>query len=170
MFMSSSIEKVKKYCVKISDILNNELCDNEFRFWGIFYAEPIDVISDYNRYTNLTSNINEFKNYVDSINLLDGEDGPEDWAGVYEICSNKISWRSGIGIIIHIADAPAHSNSYNDGDDGGNYSSEGPRLDNFIQKCADMNINIVASTFSLFFSPNFIRAIDIYISPSFSIF
>ena len=83
MFMSSSIEKVKKYCVKISDILNNELCDNEFRFWGIFYSDPIDVKSDYNRYTNLTSNINEFKNYVDTINLLDGEDGPEDCAGGY---------------------------------------------------------------------------------------
>ena len=37
--MSGSIEKVKNYCVKISDILNNEMCDNEFRFGVVFYAD-----------------------------------------------------------------------------------------------------------------------------------
>ena len=34
--MGGSIDKVKKYCVKISDILNNEMCDNEFRL-GLFF-------------------------------------------------------------------------------------------------------------------------------------
>lgn len=124
--MSGSIEKVKKYCVTISDILNNELCDNEFRFGAVFYADPIDVKSEYNRYTNLTSNtsnINGFKNYVETITLLNGGDGPEDWAGGYEICSNKIKWGSGIRIIIHIDDAPAHSTLYNDSGEGVDYSS-----------------------------------------------
>ena len=160
--MSGSIEKVKKYCVKISDILNNELCDNEFRFGAVFYADPINVPSEYNRYKNLTSNINEFKSYVDTINLLGSGDGPEDWAGGYEICSNKISWGSGIRIIIHIADAPAHSTLYNDGGDGGNYSSEGPKLDNYIKKCAEMNLNIIA--FKIGDSPNksFNRVKQIY--------
>ena len=88
--MEGSIKKVKKYCVKISDILNNELCDNEFGFGVVFYADPINVLSDYNRHINLTPNINEFKSYVDTINLLSDGDGPEDWSGGYLIFSNKI--------------------------------------------------------------------------------
>ena len=62
---------------------------------------------------------------------------------IYEICANTMNWENGIRIIIHIADAPAHSNLYNDGDDGGDYSSQGPRLDGYIKECADKNINIV---------------------------
>ena len=162
--MSGSIEKVKKYCIKISDILNSEMCDNEFRFGAIFYADPINVRSEINRYTELTSdiNINSFKNYVDKITLLSGGDGPEDWAGGYEICVNKMNWENGIRIIIHIADAPAHSRLYNNGGDGGDYSSEGPKLDNYIKKCSNMNINIVA--FKIGSSPNksFERVKSIY--------
>jgi len=120
------------------------MCDNEFRFGAVFYADPINVSSDYNRHTKLTSDINEFKNYVTQIGLLSGGDGPEDWAGGYEICANQMNWENGTRIIIHIADAPAHSTLYNDGGDGGDYSTEGPKLDNYIQKCAYMNINIVA--------------------------
>ena len=160
--MKRSIEKVKKYCIKISDILNSEMCDYEFRFGEIFYAEPINVRSEYNRYTELTSDINSFKNYVDKITLLSGGDGPEDWAGGYEICVNKMNWENGIRIIIHIADAPAHSRLYNNGGDGGDYSSEGPKLDNYIKKCSNMNINIVA--FKIGSSPNksFERVKSIY--------
>ena len=39
--MGGSIGKVKIYCVKISDILNNELCNNEFRFGAVFNADPL---------------------------------------------------------------------------------------------------------------------------------
>ena len=55
-----------------------------------------------------------------------------------------MNWENETRIIIHIADAPAHSTLYNDGGDGGDYSTEGPKLDNYIQKCAHMNIKIVA--------------------------
>ena len=88
--------------MKISDILNNELCDNEFRFGVVFMLILLMLLSDYNRHINFTPNINEFKSYVDTIDLLSDGDGPEDWSGGYLICSNKISWGSGIRIIIHI--------------------------------------------------------------------
>ena len=168
--MEGSINNVKQYCIKISDILNNEMIENEFRFGAVFYADPINVSSEINRYTLLTSDISEFKNYVDKINLLNGGDDPEDWAGGYEICANKMNWGKGIRIIIHIADAPAHSALYNDGKDGGDYSVEGPRLDNLIKKCADMNINIVA--FKIGFSPDksFQRVKNIYNSNGKNIF
>jgi len=159
--MKGSINKVKNYCVEISNILNNQMCENEFRFGAIFYADPIDVPTDSNRYISLTSNIIEFKKYVDTINLLSGGDGPEDWAGGYEICT-KMNWEKGTRLVIHIADAPAHSALYNNGGDGGDYSSEGPRLDKLIKECALMNINIVA--FKIGVNPNksFSRVKEIY--------
>ena len=160
--MSGSIEKVKKYCIKISDILNSEMCDNEFRFGAIFYADPINVRSEINTFTELTSDINSFKNYVDKITLLGGGDGPEDWAGGYKICVNKMNWKNGIRIIIHIAYAPAHSRLYNDGGDGGDYSSEGPKLDNYTKKCSNMNINIVAFKIGSYPNKSFERVKSIY--------
>ena len=159
--MSGTINKVKQYCVQISDILNSEMPENEFRFGAVFYADPIDAPSDYNRYIQLTSQINDFKDYVDTIQLLDGGDEPEDWAGGYELCT-KMNWENGIRIVIHIADAPAHSILYNNGGDGNDYSYQGTRLDNLIKQCAKMNLNIVA--FKIGSSPDlsFSRIKNIY--------
>jgi hypothetical protein len=39
--MGGSIGKDKIYCVKISDILNKDLCNNEFRFGAVFNADPL---------------------------------------------------------------------------------------------------------------------------------
>ena len=160
--MGGSLNKVKNYCVKIAEVLRNEMFGNIFRFGAAFYSDPINVPSETNRYTNLTEDINQFKNYVNGIGLLNGGDSPEDWAGGYDICINKMSWGRGIRLIIHIADAPAHSKLYNNGGDGGDYEAQGPRLDAIIRKSADMNINIVG--FKIGSSPDksYNRIKDIY--------
>jgi hypothetical protein len=67
------------------------------------------LVQKINRYTLLTSDISEFKNYVDKIELLNGGNDPEEWFGGNEICANEMNWEKGIRIIIHIADDPAHS-------------------------------------------------------------
>ena len=54
---------------------------------------------------------------------------------------NKISWRSGNRLIIHIADAGAHGEEYSSRD---KYPLEGPKLDYYIKKCSEMKIAIVA--------------------------
>ena len=35
-------------------------------------------------------------------------DASEDWLGSYKISNEKVSWRKGIGMIIHLAYAGAH--------------------------------------------------------------
>ena len=35
-------------------------------------------------------------------------DASEDWLGSYKISNEKVSWRKGIRMIIHLADAGAH--------------------------------------------------------------
>ena len=61
--------------------------------------------------------------------------------GGYNLALNNISWRTGNRLIIHIADAGAHGTEYTSGD---KYPLEGPKLDNYIKKCAEQKITIVA--------------------------
>ena len=137
--MSSSLNGVKKYCIDISQKLEKELSQFDFHYGGIFYSDPVDVSSEENTYLNLTPNINEFKNFVNGVKLLNGGDGPEDWYGAYDIAVNKISWRNGIRCIIHITDAGAHGTNYSPND---HHPDEGPKLDRIIPKCAKMNFQM----------------------------
>ena len=137
--MSDSLNGVKNYCIDISQKLGKELPHLKFNYGGIFYSDPVDVGSDRNISINLTPDINEFKNFVTNVQLLDGGDEPEDWYGAYNIAVNQIKWRDGIRCIIHIADAGAHGTDYSEGDV---HSGEGPKLDSLIPKCAEMKFQI----------------------------
>ena len=138
--MSGSIENVKTYCVDIANILKNQMMLYDFRFGAVFYRDPIDSHSDANEYYNLTSETVNLQNFVKRMSASGGGDTPEDWVGGYNIALNNISWRSGNRLIIHIADAGAHGTDYTSGD---KYSSEGPKLDNYIRECANRKITIV---------------------------
>ena len=81
------------------------------------------------------------QSFVSRMAATGGGDTPEDWVGGYNIALNNISWRSGNRLIIHIADAGAHGTEYSSGD---KYSSEGPKLDNYIKECSNRKITIVA--------------------------
>ena len=137
--MSASLNFVKEYCIDISQKLEKELPQFKFSYGGIFYSDPVDESSETNIYLNLTTDINEFKNYINNVKLLSGGDGPEDWYGAYDIAVNKIKWRNGIRCIIHITDAGAHGTDYCPED---KYPEEGQKLDNLIPKCAEMNLKI----------------------------
>ncbi len=139
--MSGSIENVKKYCVEIANILKNQMMLYDFKFGAVFYRDPIDSPSDKNDYYNLTSETVNLQNFVSRMEATGGGDTPEDWVGGYNIALNNISWRSGNRLIIHIADAGAHGTEYSSGD---KYSSEGPKLDNYIRECSNRKITIVA--------------------------
>jgi len=138
--MSGSIENVKKYCVKIANILKKQMMLYDFKFGAVFYRDPIDSHSDKNDYYNLTSDTVSLQNFVKGMEPYGGKDTPEDWVGGYRLALNNMSWRSGNRLIIHIADAGAHGTEYTSGD---NYPSEGPKLDNYIRECSNRNISIV---------------------------
>ena len=70
-----------------------------------------------------------------------GGDQPEDWVGGYAIALKYMNWRNGNKLIIHIADAGAHSNEYSLKD---KYPLEGQKLDALISEFAYNKINTVA--------------------------
>ena len=105
--MSGSINNVKTYCVDIANLLKNEMMQFDFKFGAVFYRDPIDSHSDKNEHYDLTSEIESLQEFVKSIKATGGEDTPEDWVGGYSLVLNKMSWRNGNKLIIHIADAGA---------------------------------------------------------------
>ena len=138
--MVQTIENVRDYCVEIANILKNQMKLYDFQFGAIFYRDPVDSKDDKNEYFNLTDKTEELQIFVQGINAEGGGDIPEDWVGGYYFAVDKIGWRNGIRLIIHIADAGAHGKEYSTND---KYPKEGPKLDALIQKCSDKKINIV---------------------------
>ena len=159
--MGGSIENVKTYCVEIANILKNQMMLYDFKFGAIFYRDPIDSSGDKNDYYDLTSDTVSLQEFVKSIKAYGGADTPEDWVGGYGIAVNKINWREGNRLIIHIADAGAHGTEYTSGD---KYPSEGPKLDNYIKKCSELKINIVAFKIGSTPQKSFLRSQNLYLS------
>jgi hypothetical protein len=55
----------------------------------------------------------DLKNKISTIRAYGGGgDGAEDWVGGYELALNKMDWRKGIKLIIHIADDGAHGEEF----------------------------------------------------------
>ena len=139
--MQEIIDKVKTYCEEISEVLKKEMMLYDFQFGGVFYRDPVDEKGDVHEFKELTSNIKEFKNFVSKIKASGGGDDPEDWVGGYDYALNRMNWRDGHKLIIHIADAGAHGLYYSSED---KYPEEGPKLDELIKKCGESKINISA--------------------------
>ena len=138
--MGYYIAKVKDYCVDIAKALKKELRFYDFQFGAVFYRDPVDKKEDKNEYFDLTLDTLQLQKFVKSIEESGGGDTPEDWAGGYNIALNKIHWREGIKIIVHIADAGAHGTEYSEKD---KYPDEGPKLDKLINECINKDIKII---------------------------
>ena len=83
----------------------------------------------------------------------------EDWVGAYDLVLNKINWRKGNKLIIHIADAGAHGAEYTDND---KYLLEGPKLDECMKQCVEKKITIVGFKIGNHPSKSFERCKKIY--------
>ena len=144
--MSSWINGVKDKCKEILDKLNEniKLRDYDIRFGGVFYRDPVDSYGDIHEYQPL-GDVNNLKIKLMSIEAEGGGDAPEDWVGGYEIALNKnyMKWRdNSIKIIIHIADAGAHTLRFSDGDIAHNDYKYEKGLVDLIETCARENISI----------------------------
>ena len=143
--MANWINGVKNKCKEISDKLKqNEILKNyDINFGGVFYRDPIDSYYDEHEYQPLGS-VDDFKRGIACISAKGGGDLPEDWVGAYDLAlDEKMNWRkNSIKIIIHIADAGAHTIRFTDGDYSHNLKEYEIGLVNNIKKCAKNKINI----------------------------
>ena len=64
---------------------------------------------------------------------------PEDWAGAFKLANEKINWRNGIKVIIHLADAGAHGKEFTLSD---KYPEESAKLKEELLKCYKKKIKI----------------------------
>ena len=137
--MSSYITAAKEETKNIASQLKNIYPDMNFKYGYIFYRDPIDSKSDIHEIIDLTDDINSLSEKIGKIEAMGGGDLPEDWVGAYKLANEKINWRNGNKVIIHLTDAGAHGKLFTPND---NYPEEEKKLIDEIEKCAKKKINI----------------------------
>ena len=137
--MESYIISAKEETKNISKELRNQYPDRNFKYGYIFYRDPIDSIGDTHEIIDLTDNVNSIPEKIKKIEATGGGDLPEDWAGAYKLVNEKISWREGEKVIIHLADAGAHGKRFTLND---RHPNEEGKLVQELEKCAEKKINI----------------------------
>ena len=140
--MGKEIDAAKKKVKDILDELKEKFKDLnlDFKFGAVFYRDKIDSKDDKNEFFPLTDDMDKLKVFISKIKPYGGGDAPEDWVEGYNLALNKIEWRDGLKLIIHIADAGAHGEEFSRGD---KYKDQGPLLCEEIKKCVEKNINII---------------------------
>ena len=138
--MGYEINAATKHVIRIFQDLKKTYKDYDFRFGSVFYRDKIDSPGDKDEYFPLTNNMEDLKNKISKIEPYGGGDIPEDWVGGYDLALNKMEWRNGIKLIIHIADAGAHGREFSSRD---RHPEQGALLPPLIKKCAENNINII---------------------------
>jgi len=137
--MSSYIKAAKEETQNISQDLRQAYPEMMFKYGYVFYRDPIDSKADIHEIIDLTDNVNSIPEQILKIKADGGGDEPEDWVGAYKIANEKISWRNGIRIIIHLADAGAHGKLFTKYD---KYPEEEEKLIKELEKCLNKNIDI----------------------------
>jgi hypothetical protein len=135
------IKAVKEYVIQIFKELTEKYKDYNIQFCSVFYRDKVYNKKYIDEYFPLTNDIEDLRNKISNIRPYGGGgDGAEDWVGGYELALNKMDWRKGIKLIIHIADDGAHGKEFTKRD---KHSEEGIKLTSLIQECAKKNINII---------------------------
>ena len=88
---------------------------------------------------DLTDQVNTLPEQIKKIRAYGGGDLPEDWVGGYKLVNEKINWRNGVKVIIHLADAGAHGKEFTLSD---KYPEESEKLKSELLKCCQKGIKI----------------------------
>ena len=137
--MSSYIIAAKEETKNIADELRKLYPEKMFQYGYIFYRDPIDSKTDTHDVIDLTDNVNSLPEQINAISATGGGDMPEDWVGAYKLANEKISWRNGMKVIIHLADAGAHGKLFTKSD---KYPEEEEKLIYELDRCAEKGIKI----------------------------
>ena len=157
--MGEYIFAAKSETKNISEDLRKEYPDMNFKYGYIFYRDPIDSEEDKHEIIDLTDNVNSLPNKIKNIKAYGGGDEPEDWVGAFKLVNEKISWRNGIRMIIHLADAGAHGKLFSV---DYTYPQEESKLVNELEKCALKNIQIFGYVISEPARKSFNECLKIY--------
>ena len=157
--MSSYIQSAKEETKNIAQELNNIYPNKNFKYWYIFYRDPIDSEYDIHEIIDLTNDIDSIATKIREIKAYGGGDWPEDWAGAYKLANEKITWRDGIKLIIHLADDGAHGKLFSIDD---KYPEEEPKLIKELEKCANKGIRIFGYVIQEYCRKSFDEASKIY--------
>jgi hypothetical protein len=137
--MGDEIEAAKSECLAIAKQLESKFTQFQFQFGAVFYRDPIGGGAGHETLP-LTDESAEFAGRVKQVQLGSGGDGPEDWVGGYRLALTSMKWRTGQKLIIHLADAPAHTREYcgttNEEKTAGNLRQQ-------IEVCASQGIKII---------------------------
>ena len=140
--MSLSIKAAHDKAQKIALNFRNEYNNINFRFGSICYRDPIDSSSDKHELQKLDTDINQLVAFLDKIQATGGGDGPEDYAGAFELALDKINWKENCPRnIILISDAPAHGKYFCGFN---NHEEQTERLVNILKRIANSGIFISA--------------------------
>ena len=137
--MASYIQSAKEETKNISEELKTTYPNKNFKYGYIFYRDPIDSKDDVHEIIDLTDNVDTITQKIGKIEAYGGGDYPEDWVGAYKLANEKITWRDGIKLIIHLADDGAHGKLFSIDD---KYPKEEAKLIEELVKCAHKGIRI----------------------------
>ena len=137
--MSSYIKAAKDETENISKELRNLYPEYHFQYGYVFYRDPIDSHDDKHEIINLTDQVNTLPEQIQKIKAYGGGDLPEDWVGAYKLVNEKINWRNGVKVIIHLADAGAHGKEFTLSD---KYPEESDKLKTELLKTCQNGIKI----------------------------
>ena len=98
------IQAAKEETEKISKELRKLCPEYNFQYGYIFYRDQIDSPSDIYEIINLTNHVNTLPEKISKIRATGG-DLPEDCVCSYKLANEKINWRNGLKVIIHLTDA-----------------------------------------------------------------
>ena len=139
--MGEYIAAAKEESQNISKELKEQYPDMKFKYGYIFYRDPVDAKEDSHEIIDLTDEEESLPEKIGKIEATGGGDLPEDWVGAYQLANQKISWRDGIKVIIHLADAGAHGILFTTND---KYPEEEAKLIKELEICATKDIEIFA--------------------------
>ena len=160
--MGFEINAAKENVVEIFGQLKKNYKDYDFRFGSVFYRDKIDKPNDKKEepeFFEFTDDMEGLKEKISKVKAYGGGDGPEDWVVGYDLALNKMKWRNGIKLIIHIADAGAHGKEFSEGD---KHEDQGPLLPPKIEECVKQNINIIGFKISNYPKKSFDKISEIY--------
>ena len=138
--MGNYLRAAKDQCINISNELQDKFKDYSIRFGGVFYRDPIDCPNEKNEIIDLTDDIMSLKFFISNVKPIGGGDVAEDWAGGYDLSINKIKWRNGLKLIIHICDADGHGKKFTKSQD--NHPDEEVKIPPLIEKCVKNQIKV----------------------------
>ena len=157
--MDSYIIAAKEETKNIADELQKLYPEKMFQYGYIFYRDPVDSNYDTHDVIDLTDNVDSLPAQIEVIDATGGGDLPEDWAGAYKLANEKISWRKGIKVIIHLADAGAHGKLFTKND---KHPEEEEKLIYELNRCAEKGIKIFGYVIDYYAQNSFNECSKIY--------